>query len=178
MTGAPLAEKEDAVPHVEGLVDVRDILQRQSGEADDAQVQPVRVDAEILRSAVFAGGAAELAGVEFLVPAAEIIAAQDFVEGVFLRVGEGVPAPLGLGSERNAQAVVLREGLQAGYVGRIGEFSVAHRKGSQRIHGVQVGVVPGDQGFAVDALGAGCQCQRCKKQKFSGHKHVCGFVSV
>ena len=156
----PEAAAQDAVPQVEGLLDVGEIVARRrpavpegEAEADAAEVQPVRVGAEPLdlgRPPVAGNvGVADRATVRVELREPEAL------DREALRVGGGVPAPLRERAERDRLVVGLGERLEARSVGGEGELAVPDRQGRLRVEGPQHGLVAIHQGVPVDREGRG-----------------------
>ena len=158
------------VPHIQGLVDPAQRGLLDVGEADHAEVQAVRVDAVPVGS-VQPAPVADLAGIEFLVAAAEVVRQQGLFELQIIGIGERMPTPLRLRAEGHARAVALREGLQAGHVGRESEAAIADRQGGERVQGRQVGVVAVHESGAVDLAVAGAK-QREDRQEEGDAFHM------
>ena len=157
---------DHAVPHVQGLVDAGQPVLFDVGEADHAEMQAVGVDA-VPVGGILPATLADLAGVQLLMAPAEIIRKQGLLELQLIGIGERVPAPLGLRPEGNALAVALREGLQAGHVGREGEAAVTDGQRCERVQRGDVGVVASHQRRTVD-LAAAARGQRQGKRQEKG----------
>ena len=139
-----------AVPQVEFLSNVVDFVRCETVESDDSEMEAVRVDAIPVRGSLPTVPFVELYGVGFGVSAPEIVVAQRFGECVIGRIGETMPSPLALCSERYAVAVVFRKCLQTRSIDRAGESAVAYRKRSERIEPFDDRIVAGHERFTVD----------------------------
>jgi hypothetical protein len=145
-----------AVPEVEGLGDVGQIVRLGEGavrffqdETDLAEVQAMRVGAEpfdfgrllVVRDVGVGDGAAIEIGVELELKG---------VDAPVVRVGCGVPTPIGKCAERDGVLEGVAESLQASGVYGEGEFAVADGEGVVNVELVEDDVVAGDEGVAVD----------------------------
>ena len=151
----PEAAPEDAVPEVEGLLDVRHVLARRlpavgegQPEADAAEVEAVGVGAEPLdlgRPAI-----ARDVRVPHLSPVRGEFREVEALDRPALRVGRRVPAPLRERAEGDRVVVGLGERLEPGRVGGEGELPVADGQRRLDVEGAQGRVVASHQGAAVD----------------------------
>ena len=84
---------DDPVPHVESLVYLAEVRRLKSLETYDPEMQAVRVDPVPVRCGLSAAFL-ELAGIELLVPAPEIVGPEGLLESEPLRIVKRMPAPL------------------------------------------------------------------------------------
>ena len=148
---------EGAVPEVEDLVDVGEVLpgrrpavRAREAEGDAAEVQAMGVGAEPLdlgRPPV-----ARDVRVADRAPVRVELREAEALDREAPRVGGGVPAPLGEGAERNRLVVGLGKGLEAGRVGGERELAVPDRERRTGVEGLQGGVVAADERVSIDPL--------------------------
>ena len=93
---------------------------------------------------------AVLDGIQTMRMARQRMILQSLGLGIAFNIGEGMPAPLAVGSERKPLRIEFGKSLKSGGVKRHGELSVAE---IQRMQGVDLGdmrVVPRDEGMSVN----------------------------
>ncbi len=82
------------VPHVKGLVYVRNLVRPKISETDRSEMETVGIDTEPIGRIVLTTEFVKLHRIRFLTATAEIIILQGFIMSQVLRIRETVPAPL------------------------------------------------------------------------------------
>ena len=124
-------------PHVQVMCSLFDIFQSRGftfrigqHQANHSQMQAVRIFAEIVARCFSPWIIFQLMTVGHL-PAFHFKIFERFGAVVAFGIGVGMPAPVGLGSQRYAIFIVRVEGLQPGQVGGKGELTISNRQRSQ-----------------------------------------------
>ena len=112
----------------------------------------MRVDAEILRCQFVSSVLRFLIlhGIGLWMAVAEVKGLLRFRRSQFLRIGKGVPPPVGHGTEGNTVPVVVGVTLQSCHIDRSGEMSVADRQGCKRVNFLDDGAVTKKNSLAID----------------------------
>ena len=167
---------QHAVPHIQGLVHLVDLVRAHPLETDVAEVKAVGVGANPGGCGLAAGrlGIAHLHGIDAVRMPGQWMVLEGFLETEIFGVGEGVPTPLAVGAQRQAVLAELGEGLQARGVERQSEAAVAEVERVQRGKRIDVGIVARHQRFAVDLsrlAGSEDQDGKCQEESQSLHFH-------